>query len=446
MKANLSVGEMKREKLNSCPNLVQKASLDKAVVPFPKTAERPDKPAKNLPKTSADFWRDKVAPRAGAKNQLLQFRLTHAGRTAWVNLRTSNRTEAARLARDLWVSCQAKGLSAALAEFAPKDAAKAPAVATVGEYAAAAGNLATVRATTLKAYESAFFRLVGAVRGIVSKSDKHADRKLWREKVGRVRLDQITPAGVRAYQAAEMAAAARAGEATKDRRAHTLASDLRDARALFSKAILRDLPKTIVLPAELPFSGMPAAATTRRFVATVDPRKLYAAAKSLDPDTRCAFDLLLVAGLRRGEADSLTWASVNLEASTLTVETTEFFRPKSKESHRVVPLPADFVVRLRQRKGSSPDSECVLKGLPLAPAGEFYRYRASAWGPLTAWLKSQGITDRTPLHALRKMSGSFVYSVGGLEAARRHLGHRDITTTAASYLAGGAVTVNLGQP
>jgi len=446
MKANLSEAKKRDEKQVYCPNLDQNEPSVRAVVPFPESTEQQERGPKTHPKTSADYWRDKVAPRPGAKNGLLQFRLTHAGRTAWVNLKTSNKAEAARTARDLWVTCQSKGLTATLAAFSPKDPAKAPEIATVGEYIEAAAKLATVRATTLRSYESAFFRLAGAVRGIASKSDKQADRIAWRQKVSRLRLDQIPPASVRSFFAAELAEAAKAGENAKDRRAHTIASDLRDARALFSKVILRDLPKTIVLPPELPFSGIPAGATTRRFVSTVDPRKLYAAAKALKTDTRCAFDLLLVAGLRRGEADSLTWKSINLDAGTLTVETTEFFRPKSRESHRVVPLPADFVTRLRARKGSAPDSACVLDGLPLAPLGKIYRYRASGWGPLTEWLKSQGIADRTPLHTLRKMSGSFVYQVGGLEAARRHLGHRDISTTAASYLAGGAVTVNLGKP
>jgi hypothetical protein len=44
---------------------------------------------------------------------------------------------------------------------------------------------------------------------------------------------------------------------------------------------------------------------------------------------------------------------------------------------------------------------------------------------------------------LRKMSGSLIYATAGIEAARRHLGHRDISTTAASYLQSGAATVDL---
>ena len=434
--------------LESCPNLVQQTQLDK-ITAFPNLAEKTAKSDTTRAKTDFSFWKSKVAPRIhgnGTKTLLLYFRLTHGGRTQWVNLNTANQGEAARRARNLWVACQSKGLTAALADFAPKDAPRAPAVVTLADYLAAARPIAAVRTTTLHAYESAIFRLVGAVRGIELKSLHRAVVATWREKVGRVRLDQITPATVRAYCAAEVATAARAGETAKDRRAHTLASDVRDAKALFSKAILRDLPKSVLLPPELPFASITAGATTRRFVATVDPRTLYLAADKLDADTRTAFDLLLVVGLRRGEADALTWQSLDLVAGLLTVGTTEVFRPKSKESHRTVPLPADLVARLRARRAAAPSAVCVLEGQPLKTTGKTYHYRAKAWVALTTWLKTQGITDRTPLHTLRKMSGSWVYSMAGLEAARRHLGHATVATTAASYLAGGAVVVDFAAP
>jgi integrase len=44
------------------------------------------------------------------------------------------------------------------------------------------------------------------------------------------------------------------------------------------------------------------------------------------------------------------------------------------------------------------------------------------------------VTDATPLHSLRKHAGSLVYDAGGIEAARRFLGHKKIATTSASYL------------
>ena len=137
--AEKSVGNLK-----SCPILVQQTQLDKITV-FPNLAEKTAKSDTTRAKTDFSFWKSKVAPRIhsdGTKTPLLYFRLTHGGRTQWVNLNTANQGEAARRARNLWVACQSKGLTAALADFAPKDAPRAPAVVTLADYLAAARPIA----------------------------------------------------------------------------------------------------------------------------------------------------------------------------------------------------------------------------------------------------------------------------------------------------------------
>ncbi len=427
------------------------------VVPFPPPPDSKvlpdttDKTPARAGKDSQAYWKAKVRPRVirGQETAEYYVRFFEAGREAWICCDSSNRSVAANKARDLYLRMKAIGLPALLAELRPE--AKPDRVCTVAEYLEAAQALAIVRPATLAEYVGSLRRVIAAVRGIAPKSDKHTDRVAWRARVDAVRLDQITPAAVKAWRKAELdKALAEGGEVAKDRRAATLASHLRDARALFSAAIVGELSKSLTLPDPLPFEGITAAAVTRRFVATVDPRKLYAAADDLAPDIRTAFDLLLVAGLRRGEADALPWAHVDLEAGTVTVDVTPTFRPKSKEAHRTVPLPADVVARLKARRKSMPTAEHVLEGRKTKPArkapGEklaAYEYRAAAWPDLTAWLKKQGLRDLTPLHALRKMSGSFIYAVAGLEAARQHLGHRDVSTTARSYLAARTVTVDL---
>lgn len=423
-------------------------------IPFPAPAGRPIETAR-LAKSSVEYWKERVRQRTwkdGTKTPELYLRLKEgssakAGRDAWVCLNTANRATAATKARDLWLIVQSKGLDAALAEFRPKAAPRPARVCTVAEYLAAAKPLADVRPQTLAEYEASLRRVVAGVRGIISKSDRHAVRAEWHAKVNMVRIDQVTPSAVRTWMKAEVAAVAAKGEAAKDRRAHTLASHIRDARALFAENIVAELRKSLVLPAELPFAGITTTSTTRRFVCAIDARELYAAAAALDSDTRTAFDLLLCAGLRRGEADALPWAHVDLKAGTVRVDVTEFFRPKSRESFRTVPLPPDMVKRLNARRAAKPLDAFVLDGAaPKIASARGYTYRAHAWDKLTAWLRTQGLHDYTPLHALRKMSGSFIYAVAGLEAARRHLGHRDISTTAASYLQSGAATVNLAAP
>ncbi|AKC83437.1 hypothetical protein IMCC26134_12885 [Verrucomicrobia bacterium IMCC26134] len=407
-----------------------------------KTEREPDRAAKS----SIEYWKNKVSPRVvrGVPTAELYVRFRDEGRDTWVCLDTANKADAAGKARALWLNVKSKGLDVALAEFHPKAEAKADKACTFADYVAAAKAVATVRPVVLSKYQTCLRRVIAGVRGIASKSDKRADRLAWAAKVDAVRLDQITPADVRAWQKKDLdAARAEGGEVAKDHRAHTLASHLRNARALFSKAIVAEVGKTLTLPSPLPFEGIAATATTRRFVCELDPRKLYAAAAGLDPDTRTAFDLLLCAGLRRGEADALPWAHVDLAAGTVRIDVTEHFRPKSKESFRTVPLPPDVVKRLKARRKAEPAAAFVLNGSAPRLAAYGYEYRAEAWAPLTAWLKTQGMADITPLHALRKLSGSFVYAVAGLEAARRHLGHSTVATTAASYVSTGSAVVDL---
>jgi integrase len=406
-------------------------------------------------KSEVAYWKERVRPRIlkdGTATPELYLRLKEGGRDAWFCLNTANRGIAAGAARDIWQKVQVHGLDAVLAALKPT--VRPARVCTLADYLDAAKALATVRATTLAEYEASLRRVIAGVRGIAPKSDRHADRAEWRAKVDAVRLDKVTPSEVRAWHKAELdIARAKGGEVAKDRRASTLASHLRDARALFAESIIAEVGKTLALPSPLPFEGITAAATTRRFVATLDPRELYAAATDLDADTRLAFDLLLCAGLRRGEADSLPWAHVDLKAGTVRIDVTPTFRPKSRESYRTVPLPADVVARLKAARKAKPTAELVLAPRLTKTARKAagaknaaYEYRAKAWPTLTAWLKSKGLRDLTPLHSLRKMSGSFIYAVAGLEAARQHLGHRDVSTTARSYLAARTVTVDLSAP
>ena len=398
-------------------------------------------------KSSVEYWKARVRPRTlkdGTQTPEWYLRLKQAGRDAWINLYTANRAEAAAKARDYWQSVQVKGLEAVLAERRPS--ARPAQVCTVGDYIAAARIVSTTRSRTFGQYEAALRRVVAGVAKIKGTSARFAagssDNKAWRAKIDGTRLDSLTPSAVKAWQKVQIDAAP--DEAARAARSHSVASHVRNARALFSVDLLAELRKSLTLPAELPFAGVPVASTTRRFESKVDPRALYTAAReSLSADTYTAFLLLLIAGLRRGEADLLPWANVDLKAGTVRIETTKWFTPKSRESTRAVPLPADVVKFLAKRRSTTPDAEFVLEGMEPRAAGRGYQYRAEAWEPLTAWLRTNGVKTLTPLHSLRKMSGSLVYAKAGIEAARRHLGHRDISTTAASYLQSGVATIDL---
>ena len=58
-------------------------------------------------------------------------------------------------------------------------------------------------------------------------------------------------------------------------------------------------------------------------------------------------------------------------------------------------------------------------------------------------LRTQDFTSPNHLHELWKHSGAFVNDAGGLEAARRPLGHKNVATTSASYVQARTATVDL---
>lgn len=422
-------------------------------IPFPLTHKKGKQPAARSGRDSLAYWKTKVKPRTirGKTTPELYCRLFEGKREAWICCDTSNRAEAADIARNHYLRMKAIGLPALLNELRPD--IKPERVCSLSEYLSAAKALSTVRPTTLADYESALRRIYAGVLRITWKSRKVADLAEWRAKVDSVSLDRVSPTDVRAWQKRELdSALAAGGEIKKDQRHHTLASDIRDARSLFSEVILAEAGKALKLPSPHPFSGITAAATTRRFTCKVDARSLYAAASNLDADTRAAFDLLLCGGLRRGEADSLPWDHVDLAAGKVTIGVTATFRPKSRESHRTVQLPPEVTARLKNLRAANPTAELVLARRPAKAARKsasektpVYQYRAKAMPTLIKWLKGQGITDLNPIHALRKLSGSFIYDAHGLEATRMHLGHSNIATTAASYVKSRSVVVDLSS-
>ena len=396
------------------------------------------------------YWKTKVKPRIvrGIATPELYVRLFEGKREAWICCDSSNVLIAATKARDHYVRMTAVGLPALLEELKP-DAMPAHA-ATVGEFIANARNLCRVRPRTLAQYETSLRRIVAGVcrlDGDERRFDyKTGGAKAWRERVDSVPLDRITPAAVQAWRITWCAAAK--GEKDRTAREHSAATYIRNARSLFAVGLLDVLRERIHLPDRLPFAGLSAAASTRRFVPTVDAHTLYADAwhdLSDNPDTLAAFLLLIAGGLRRAEADLLPWAHLDLtsELPYVRIAETAHFRPNTEESARQIPLPADVNRFLSALRAGAPHAEFVLEGKPPKAQTRTNTYRADAWEPLTAWLRTKGVKSRNPLHEVRKLSGSLVNSIAGLEAARHHLGHANIATTSGSYVAARSVTVDL---
>ena len=421
-----------------------------AVISFPSPHEHPerrdkrDKTTIRAGRDSQAYWKTKVKPRVvrGQPTPELYCRLFEGKREAWICCDSSNRGIAADKARNYYLRMKAIGLPALLAELRPD--IRPDRVCTVGEYLAAARPFAKARPRVFDQYAAALRRVFALVLDLEGPAERFYAKgeaaAAWRAKLDNLRLDAITPQDVEKWRVAFVNA--EADHAKRKARAVSVSTYLRNAKGAFARKILAQVAPAegkaaVCLPSPLPLAGLTAPATSRRFRPQVKALDLYNAALrdfADKPDTLCAALLLLTGGLRRGEADLLEWSNVNLADGKITITATEFFTPKTDEGDRVVKLPPDVATLLRARRKGRRDAVFVLDGPAPKNSAKGYEYRADAWPVLTAWLRTQGVTDATPLHSLRKHAGSLVYDAGGIEAARRFLGHKKIATTSASYL------------
>ena len=430
-------------------------------------------------KAHADSWRNRLFhdgfTREGRRilSGDWSVRLYRARRRETFHLCTPNAATASAKAQAIYLSLVSVGWDATIAKFKPESLPKKKA-GTVGETIGAASLLATTRP---QSFAQAVLRLRQIAAGIAGVKPPTIQKKIgrktiardarlsyrspefqaWRQRVDAVPLTVFTPDRVRAWRDARIAARA---ASPIEKRAATISADstIRMARAIFSKRILAaGLGSKVELPTPLPFAGITVGGSTRRFSGKVDAAKLFVSARTdLEndhPEQFRAFSLCMLGGLRRSEADWLTWAQIDLAGATLMIERTDYFDPKSEESTRSVDLPAVLIEVLRSAKSDSPNPIFVLKGgdyRPQLKAAPFYRCDVSPWKTwrrLSSWLAARGISDGKPIHVLRKLAGSLIFSQHGLEQARGFLGHASVTTTSSSYLAQAKrVTVEIGAP
>lgn len=376
------------------------------------------------------------------------------GRRESFPLRTANREAAATKAARIYLDVAALGWDTAIAKHKPEE--KRTKGALTGDLIREATALADVRPATLRSNLNAFRRIVASVAKIDATKGRYArcgtGRSAWIAAIDAVPLAKITPAAVEGWKLAFVASHS-AKDETKARAARNSANaTLRSAKSLFSKRLLRFLAEKIELPSPLPFDGVKFfPRQSMRYVSTIDVQKIIAQAgaqlATFDSEAFKAFILCLFAGLRRNEADKLRWSSVDLEAGMIRIEAHEDFAPKAETSLAEIPLEPEAVSILRGMRAKASKAEYVLDGVPPKINASWRAYRAEeTFGRLGAWLKTQGITSRSPLHTLRKEAGSLICQKSGLFAASRFLRHADVAITAQHYAAQkDRVTVGLGS-
>ncbi len=422
------------------------------------------RPGNSLARTHQKFWEPRLQQRDyinGAGVRVLvptwQVRMQHLGRREWFNTHTANQAAAAIKARDIYLSLVSAGWEATLVRFKPDPLATAEAC-TLGEFLNAVQKCSHLRPRTVRIYATKLRKLVSDVAkleaGMRKKAKRakfdyhHGGRTTWLAMVDGQPLDVLTPDTVTAWRNSYVA---RVGADPVKRKSaeRSAASILRAGRALFAQDVV-DVLK-VKLPAS-PFAGVKFRDPgPQRYHSEVNPELLLASAerdlRRAHPQQYLGLFLCLWAGLRRREADLLMWKQVDLEQGQIYVRRTEHFEPKTEESERMIDLPAAAVEVLRTfKKGSK--SEFVLEGSDPDPEATYAHYRCDCmWRDLVAWLKSKGVRQRNAVHVLRKESGSLIASSHGIEAARQHLGHRDIRTTSSHYVdKKKRVEVQIGAP
>lgn len=396
-----------------------------------------------------DYWKGRLFKKSyrwkGQRREVNEWsvRLQHLGRRQAFALGTANANVGAAKAKEIALFLEANGLELTMAKYKPSPAISTS-VCTVGEFLEEVGTRSHLKPMTVRRYAVKLRKLVSDLarieegikgRALRAKFDHvNGGHAVWCAKIDGLRLDLLTPESLNAWRNSYIA---RAGDDPLRRKSaeRSAASYFRCVRSLFARDVVAALK--VNLPPN-PFAGVkikdPGA---QRYRSEINPEWLLTAADSElranHPQQFLALFLCLWAGLRRKEADLLTWAQVDLEAGTLSVCRTAFFEPKTEESQRMIDLAPEAVDVLRSFKKED-GSDFVMKGGKPAPGATYDYYRADCtWRDLNAWLRSKGVTQRKAIHSLRKESGSLIASAHGIEAARQHLGHRDIRTTSNHY-------------
>lgn len=364
-------------------------------------------------------------------------RLSYKNRRETFPLGTSNRKLASDLAKEIDNYLKANGWLDTISKY--KDETPEPdEIRTVGDLLIHAEGKSEVKPRTFRQNRGSFRRIIGSIKGIQSddrskyRPDLEGGGK-WQEKVDRIHLESITHEMIQDWRKKQLANLHPKERQTKEK---GIDSTINQARSLWKYCELQD-----------PFRGFKWKQTAKRFQPTTPAGELlYKAKQELEqasPEVYKALVLCMFLGLRRSEADCLSWEQVLTQEKKIRIETTPYFSPKSENSEREIPIQETLLHDLARWKESG-NPVFVLDGGEAKPNCAYTYYRAAqTWNTLIEWLRRNGVNKRTPIHYLRGLAGSLMYETNDVYAAQRYLGHSDIRTTIGSYLHEGAKTFEI---
>jgi integrase len=412
---------------------------------------------KQSSKFSAQVWAAKVYRarylRDGKWTEVSEWRvrIQHARRREDIGLGTNFREEAGRKAARFYQDIRTHGWDEALRKFRPDSGPRS--LVTVGGYIETVSPLLKVRQRSLANYIYALRRIANDATGPrdTSKARFNPSANAWRDRADKVRLDALKPEVVEAWKAAFIL---EAGDSPVERQRarRSVNSYVRNARALFSRRVVKRLKKLrLPLPSPLPFEGVEMERQgSTHYVSTINAGKLMRKARETlandDPEAWKIFLIALGAGLRRSEIDGLRWEQIDWRRRQIRVTNTESFEAKTEDSEGAVDVDASLLSRLKPLMKTA-RGPFVVEPETVQPkrAGQFYRC-AETFARVTTWLRANGVQGDRPLHQLRKEFGSLINETSGIHAASRALRHSDIRTTSQYYAdARRRAVVNLGE-
>lgn len=397
-------------------------------------------------KLSPLFWASRVFKKKndrGEESSNYSMRVGFKGKRLSFSLRTSNKDMAARLAAGIYNDLLVLGVDATLAKHSPQEQ-KGEAVATIGEYIAAAKAVMDVRPASFAGYAASLRRIAGDILDKKrSRRAKIAAKNATKEEIDKASLEILTPNAVQAWR---LAFVARAGRNAKKARAARITSNsfVRNAKSLFSPRVVKFLA-ALRLPEPLPFFGVEMfPRESMRYHSKIDAGEIMRNARAELAETKPeVFHVLLLAvacGLRRGEIDSLTWADINFKERKIHIDFSEHGELKTEDSRGSVDMD-DTTAHLLQGYRAKLEAKAEDFVIPAykAGAGDMSRewgnrYRTGAtFEKACAWLRANGVDANKPIHCLRKEAGSIIATRDGIFAASTFLRHSDIGVTAKYY-------------
>ena len=402
-----------------------------------------------LSKTHSDYWKSRLFLRSySVENRKVEIpewhvRISYLKRRQFFNLGTSNKSIAAIKAKDIYLLLKSSGWNGTLEKYKPQAAPKSQ-ICTIAEYIDGVRTKSHLRPKTIHAYTLILRKVAVDIAGLEKEQAENSNSKYdyvtggaqaWREKVDALCIDIFNPEAINRWRNQYIAKSNQDPVACKSAE-QTASSYLRSLKAIFSKEI------TSAVSINMPFNPLEGVKINKprvkRYFSSVNVELLALCAQreliNNKKQIYLAFCLCLYGGLRRKEADLLTWEQIDLEHGRIQIRRTKYFEPKTEDSQRNIDISHEAVAIFKSFKSIS-SSEFVLEGKNACPNLSYQYYRADyTWHGLISWLRSKGIKDLKAIHMLRKESGSIIASRYDIEVARRHLGHSDIRTTSSHYI------------